>query len=99
MEHYTALVKCFQVQVCSDADQSFEGFIQKNKLTEPVDGWVLHEVEVVLGQGGEEDDGGHVLETVDPLPPLRPRQLEIYGHYSDKEIMVVRIYGYGNTDL
>ena len=56
-------------------------------------------MEVVLGQRGEEDDGGHVLETVDPLPPLRPKQLEIYGHYSDKEIMVVRIYGYGNTDL
>ena len=49
-------------------------------------------MEVVLGQGGEEDDGGHVLETVDPLPSLRPGQLEIYGHYSDKEIMVVRMW-------
>ena len=39
-------------------------------ITEPVDGAVLHEAEVVLGEGGDEDDGAHVLEAVDPLLSL-----------------------------
>ena len=39
-------------------------------ITEPVDSAVLHEAEVVLGKGGDEDDGAHVLKAMDPLAPL-----------------------------
>ena len=41
-------------------------------ITEPVDSAVLHEAEVVLGKGGDEDDGAHVLKAMDPLAALRP---------------------------
>ena len=53
----------------SDSFQQVQGFALYY-ITEPVDGAVLHEAEVVLGEGGDEDDGAHVLEAVDPLPPL-----------------------------
>ena len=41
-------------------------------ITEPVDSAVLHEAEVVLSEAGDEDNGAHVLEAVDPLAALRP---------------------------
>ena len=41
-------------------------------FTEPVDGAVLHQAEVVLSEAGDEDDGAHVLKAVDPLAALRP---------------------------
>ena len=47
-------------------------------ITEPIDGAVLHQAQVVLGQRGDEDDGAHVLEAVDPLPPLRPLAPDIH---------------------
>ena len=39
-------------------------------ITEPVDSAVLHEAEVVLSEAGNEDNGAHVLEAVDPLAAL-----------------------------
>ena len=36
----------------------------------PVSGCVFEKALVVLGQGGHEDDGGNVIETVDPLLTL-----------------------------
>ena len=47
-------------------------------ITQPVDGAVLHQAQVVLGQRGDEDDGAHVLEAVNPLPPLRPLTPDIH---------------------
>ena len=47
-------------------------------ITEPVDSAVLHEAEVVLGEGGDEDDGAHVLKAVDPLAALRSLAPDIH---------------------
>ena len=49
-----------------------------NKLYHLVVG--LEEDLVVLGQGDQEDDGGHILKAVDPLPPLGP--LTAHVHHS-----------------
>ena len=47
-------------------------------LTESVHCDILDQAEVVLGQGRDEDDGGHVLEAVNPLPPLRSLASDIH---------------------
>ena len=53
-------------------------FMVTHLITQPVDGAVLHQAQVVLGKRGDEDDGAHVLEAVDPLPPLRPLTPDIH---------------------
>lgn len=42
------------------------------RLPESVLRGVLPQDHVVAGAGGDEDDGSHVVETLDPLPPLVP---------------------------
>ena len=46
---------------------------------------------VILGHGDTEDDGGHVLETVDPLFSLRP----LTTHVEQLEVEVLE----GEVDL
>ena len=46
---------------------TFEEF---KRLLESVLAGVLSEHQVVSGAGRDEDDGRHVIETLDPLPPL-----------------------------
>ena len=48
-------------------------------------GLVLMQHLIVLGHGNTEDDGGDVLETVDPLFPLRP----LPTHVEELEVEVL----------
>ena len=53
-------------------------------ITKSIDSAVLDQSEVVLGQRGDEDDGTHVLEAVDPFTPLRP--LTPYIHQAEVDL-------------
>lgn len=66
-------------------------------ITQPVDGAVLHQAQVVLGKRGDEDDGAHVLEAVDPLPPLRPLTPDIHKPEVDLTKLQHRLLHGDNT--
>lgn len=45
---------------------------------------------VVLAEGGQEDEGGDVLETVNPLPPLRFLAAHVHDSGRNEELERVR---------
>ena len=65
-----------------EVDVVDDGGKQLETLFHPVHGAVLEQNLVVLGQGDDEQDGGDVVEAVDPLLPLRslPAHVEHVEH-------------------
>lgn len=65
-----------------------DGVEQRQGLLHTVDRLVLEQKLVVLGNGDQEEDGCDVLETVDPLLPLRPLATDVehaVGQVADNE--------------
>lgn len=47
-------------------------FEEIERLSQSVHGGIFAQHQVVAAGGGDEDDGGDVIEALDPLPPLVP---------------------------
>ncbi len=65
-----------------------DGVKQRQGFLHPVDRLILEQQLVILGDGHEEQNGGDILETMDPLLPLGPLTTDIehaIGEFADDE--------------
>lgn len=54
---------------------------------------------VVLAEGGQEDERGHVFETVDPLPTLRLLTAHIYDPVAGRKRTEFKVKKKPNTSI